>query len=977
MIEENDDSLFNIDPDINVFNQNLGSCNNFTLDQYINISHSDSFSLLNYNIRSFHCNKQNFEVFLESIPDKFSIIVLTETWNTDHNLDLCFLDDYNSQHTFRSTGRGGGVSVFTLKTIHSLKIDELSWCSDSIESCVVKIIFKSIPIYVIGIYRPPKGSNETFLLELERLLGSEILVSKLILFAGDINIDLLDGAGNITKDYVNCMHSFHLLPIISTITRVSDVENIISGSILDHIFINKLIPYSSGVILHDLTDHYPTFVNLKINPKNNEVASKKRITFRNYTDHNMNKFVEKLDMIDWNFVLTDEVNQSFDKFLDIISKLYCDCFPLKIKYISISRIKKPWLNQDLLRLIKLKSEYHHLFRRGLISKAFNNKFRNFVTSKIRKAENYYYLENFRNFGRNMKHSWNMIKSLTGSNNSSNSTNPISKLNNNDEKQLKIELFNNFFCNIGNQLDSENFDPNQSYSQPNFNNPNSFFLFPVTEDEVDRIIINLKTVKSDINTIPISIFKKIRYLLLFPIKVLINTSFQKGIFPNRLKLARITPIHKKGDESDPTNYRPISCLSYLSKIFEKCMKIRLVKFCNKFSLINYSQFGFRQNFSTCDALINLTNTIYEALDNKNNLLAIMIDLKKAFDTVNHKILLKKLECYGIRNEQLDWFASYLSNRECFVEIDGIKSETKLVNIGVPQGSILGPILFLLYINDISTISRNFSTTLFADDTTISISDPSFNNLIINSNRELQNVYNWTIENRLTLNVNKTMSLLFSNKKSVNFDEQNIVLGGEIIQNIASSKFLGVIIDDKLNFVPHITFICGKIAKHVGILYRIRDKLTIEAKLNYYYAFVYPYLSYNVCVWGCTYSSHVQKLIVLQKRIIRIITNSTYSAHSRPLFSQLGVLEFTDILKFDLLKFVHKSISKNIFSFNNNRSSRDPYLIKPSFHRLSKTQQAFSYRGPTEWNKLPLYLRTLVDFRRFKKDLKRYLLEQYLN
>ena len=980
MIEDNNDSLCNIDPDNNIFNQSIGTCNSFTLDQYVsNITQSHHFSLLNYNIRSFHCNKQNFEVFLESIPNQFNTIVLTETWNTSHTLDLCFFDDYNSHHTYRSTGRGGGVSVFTLNTMDSIKIDELSWCTDSIESCVVKIMYESSSVYIVGIYRPPRGSIESFILLLETLLSSDLLRNKFVIFAGDINVDLLNGSGSNTIDYLNCMQSFHMLPLIDKITRVSNVENGISGSILDHIFINKLITYSSGVILHDMTDHYPTYIelNIKTCDKYNP-DSKKKITFRNYNNENMDKFAEKLDLIDWNSIFTNNnVNESFEKYQNLISEIYCECFPLKIKYISINRLSKPWLNQDLLKLVKLKSEYHSLYRRGILSKEFNNKFRNMVTSRIRKAENYYYLNNFRNFGRNGKHSWNMIKNLTGSNKSSKSFSIISKLNNYDEKLSKIESFNNYFCNIGKQIDSQNFDYDQIYPEPNFTHPNSFVFFPVTENEIDKIIINLKSTKSDINTIPVNIFKKLRYFLLHPLKILINMSFQEGIFPDQLKLARITPIHKSGDDSDPSNFRPISCLSYFSKIFEKCVKNRLVKFCNKYSLINSAQFGFQQNKSTCDALIHLTEVIYESLDNRNNLLAVMIDLKKAFDTVNHKILLKKLECYGIRDVQLDWFASYLYNRKCFIEVEGIKSKIEYVNIGVPQGSVLGPILFLLYINDISKISSNFSTTLFADDTTITISDQSFDNLISHSNRKLQNIYNWTKENRLTLNANKTLSLLFSNKKSLNSEMPNIFLGDEPIQNVDSCKFLGVFIDKNLNFIPHINYISNKISKHIGILYKIKDKLTLEAKLSYYYAFVYPYLSYNVCVWGSTYSSHIQRIIILQKKVIRIITNSSYTAHTRPLFSQLGILEFEDVLKFDLLKYVHKSISKNIFSFNNNRASRDPYLIKPTFHRLSKTQHAFSFQGPTEWNKLPLHLRTIVDFRRFKLNLKRYLLERYSN
>ena len=373
----------------------------------------------------------------------------------------------------------------------------------------------------------------------------------------------------------------------------------------------------------------------------------------------------------------------------------------------------------------------------------------------------------------------------------------------------------------------------------------------------------------------------------------------------------------------------------------------MKFCNKYSLIDVSQFGFQCRKSTSDVLsqIHLTEIVYHALNEKNNLLTVMIDFKKAFDTVNHQILIKKLECYGIRATQLKWFSSYLSNRRCFVEIDKIRSNIEYMNIGVPQGSILGPILFLFYVNDISSVSSNFSTTLFADDTTISISNPSFNSLINNSNFELNKLHIWTLENRLTLNVTKTFSLYFSNKKTTNVDER-IVLGGEVVESVESAKFLGVYLDQNLNFAPHIRYICGKISKHIGILYRIRDKLTLEAKLSYYYAFVYPYLSYNVCVWGSTYPTHLVPLIILQKRIVRLMTNSSYLSHTRPLFSELGILEFNDIYKLNLLNFVHKSLSKNILAFNNNRNSRDLFLIKPSFHRLTKTQHSFYFTGPTE-------------------------------
>ena len=974
MLDFNDEQFIEIDPDINNFNNNLGKCSMYTIDEFTNIVSDNYFTLMNFNIRSFHRNNQSLNAFLNSFSNNnLHAIVLSETWNSNATVDLCSIEGYNSFHTYRQSSRGGGISIFTLNIFKSLKIDDISWCTENIESCVVKLFCDYEPIFIIGIYRPPKSSIENFFSDLENLLNNDLLRNKFLIFAGDINIDLLNVNVQDTINYINLMFSFHLLPVIDCITRYSNNESGFSGTNLDHIFMNKLIPYSSGVICLDITDHFPTFVQMKINLNDKiECGYTQKIIFRNYSDDNLNLFAEKLSLMNWDFINTNVcVNFAFENFLKTISDLYCNLFPVKTKYLTANRLNKPWITKELLKLIKLKSEYVRLFKLGVISKESNNKFKNYVTTIIRKAEHSYYLDKFKNFRKNMKTSWNILRDLSGNKISKKLSNRIFTSDVYEDNLAQVENFNKFFANVGKFLDGK---INHSYFQPSFSYPNSFFFHPVTDAEIEKIITNLKPVHSDINTIPIKIFKKLKYLFIYPLKMLINLSFEKGVFPDCLKLARITPIFKQGDHLDPSNYRPISCLPYVSKIIEKCVKERLMKFCNKYNLINISQFGFQCGKSTCDALIHLTEIIYRALNDKNNLLTVMIDFKKAFDTVNHQILLKKLECYGIRATQLKWFSSYLFNRRCYVEIDKIKSSVECMNIGVPQGSILGPILFLFYINDISSVSNIFSTTLFADDTTISISDPSFNNLINSSNHELSNLSTWTLQNRLTLNVNKTVSLYFSNKKTLNIDQQ-IVLGGEIVKNVDSAKFLGVYLDSNLNFVPHIKYICGKISKHLGILFKIRDKLTLEAKLSYYYAFVYPYLSYNVCVWGSTYPTHLNPLIILQKRIVRLMTNSSYLAHTRPLFSKLGILQFNDIYKFNLLSSVHKSISRNILVFNNCRNSRDSFLIKPVFHRLSKTQHSFSFTGPTEWNRLPLYLRKIEKFNHFKKSLKSYFLNSY--
>ena len=564
MNDNNNEQFLEIDPDINNFDNSLGECNVYTINEFGNVFSYEYFTLINFNIRSFHRNSQTFNTFLESVSNNnLHAIVLSETWNSLNTVDLCVIDGYNAYHTYRLNSRGGGISIFTLKLYRSLKINEISWCRENIESCVVKLFCDFEPIFIIGIYRPPKSSIENFLFDLENLLNNDLLRNKFIIFAGDINIDLLNVNAQDTINYINLMFSFHLLPVIDKVTCYSNDDNIFSGTNLDHILVNKFIPYSSGVISLDITDHFPTFVQMRFNLNEGINAGfKQKITFRNFTESNLDMFIERISLMNWNSI-TDEidVNLAFENFIKLIFDTYCEVFPLKTKYLTTNRLNKPWITKELLRLIKLKSEYLRLFKLGVVSRESNNKFKNFVTTTIRKAEHSYYLDKFKNFRTNMKTSWNILRNLSGNSQSKMSSNKIFTSDVYDDNLAQVENFNRFFANVGKILDSK---INHSLLfEPNFSHQNSFFFHPVTDAEIDKIIINLKPVRSDINTIPVKIFKNLRHLFLYPLRRLINLSFEKGVFPDCLKLARITPIFKQGDHLDPSNFRPISSLPYIS------------------------------------------------------------------------------------------------------------------------------------------------------------------------------------------------------------------------------------------------------------------------------------------------------------------------------------------------------------------------------------------------------------------------------
>ena len=623
----------------------------------------------------------------------------------------------------------------------------------------------------------------------------------------------------------------------------------------------------------------------------------------------------------------------------------------------------------------MKSEYFGLYRRGLITREANDIIKKSVNKEVYIAKKNYYKNLFSNNTSDVKKNWDTIRSLMGKFKSKNEINLKDGETLITNEQMVSERFIQYFSNIANRLDSD-LGPHVGAPLRHIPvNRNSLFLSPVDESEIIKIIHQLKNSKTNIDSMPVKIFKSISHYLSAPISKLVNESFSQGIFPDILKIARITPVYKSGSKFDCSNYRPISSLHYMSKLLEKCMSNRIVKFFERFSLFSNSQYGFMGNRSTLDALIDLTEAIYDSLDQKKHHISILIDMTKAFDTVNHNILLGKLERYGVRDLPLLWIKSFLSNRRSYVGVRGAESERVVSNISVPQGSTISPILFLIYINDLPSFCPDSHTTLFADDTTLSYSNPDLSSMFTEVNNELILVENWMNMNRLTLNLSKTECIIFSNRNpDLTIDQVNL---NNINVNFSPNcKFLGVLIDSKLNFRNHIDCVLGKLVRSARILYRIRNYLPLKSRLNFYYAFVYSHLSYSVLIWGNTSNVHLRPLITQHKRIIRLITNSRPRDHTSPLFHRLNILKFHDVFKFHLMVYMYKSINAGEFAVGHTLNTRSRDLAAARFHRLTQTQRAVSYAGPTTWNTLPSEIRNSHSLPVFKRKLKSYFIDQYL-
>ena len=508
------------------------------------------------------------------------------------------------------------------------------------------------------------------------------------------------------------------------------------------------------------------------------------------------------------------------------------------------------------------------------------------------------------------------------------------------------------------------------------NPHSFVFFKCNPNEINNVILLLKNKKCSVSEIPVSIYKKITDIISPIISNLMNSSLSRGIFPNSLKLARVVPIHKSGSKKDVKNYRPISILPIMSKIFEKIVYKRVTNFFNKFKLFYPDQYGFQNKKSTTDAIIKFTDQCYDILNNQESLISVYLDFSKAFDTVDHNLLCKKLELYGIRGSVNNWFRSYLCSREQFVQIHSDRSSRQPLSYGVPQGSVLGPLLFLIYINDMHKCT-NLKLIHFADDSTAFMYHKDITYLTSFVNAELLKIDEWICSNRLSLNASKTFYSLFSNKKTIS--DPNIVMRNTIIARSSCQKFLGVQLDEKLNFKIHINSICQKITRSIGIIWKLSSFLPAKILYTIYYSIIYPHLIYAVEVWGKSSKVAVNRL---SKKVLR--AQSLVLAGNNNNELDCKMLTFTQIheqfcltrlfayYKLDSNPYFSNKFTNQVTNHTLNTRNNLNNLFRTPVINSSKVFNSFFYNAINFWNKLPTPLRNVETIHAFKKKVK----EKYL-
>uniref|UniRef100_A0A3B3I1E4 Reverse transcriptase domain-containing protein n=1 Tax=Oryzias latipes TaxID=8090 RepID=A0A3B3I1E4_ORYLA len=703
----------------------------------------------------------------------------------------------------------------------------------------------------------------------------------------------------------------------------------------------------------------------------------------------MNALNNDLSRQNWNSVYREkDVDIAYKCFLEIFSSLYnknCPIYKFKNKFA-----KCPWLTTGLQNACEKKNNLYKKFlkQRTRETEQRYKSYKSKLTEITRYSKKVYFNNLLNENKYNVKRVWEILNNII-KNGTKMRTYPDYFT---DERGQSYNIneaangLNNYFVNMGPELAAEipKCKTSKDNNPPIERIPHSIFLSDVNENELISIVNNFKSKNSkDCEDIDMKVVKKVIYSLSKPLTYICNFSLRTGRFPNQMKIAKVIPIYKSGDKHQFTNYRPVSLLPQFSKILEKIFNDKLASFIEKHNTINENQYGFRENRSTSLAIIDAVEEITNAQDKKKYAAGIFIDLKKAFDTLNHDILLDKLEVYGIRGLALTWVKSYLTGRKQFVKIDEYTSETKEISCGVPQGSILGPLLFNIYINDIFNVSKLMKLILFADDTNIFYSTDNHRELIKVVNTELNKIKLWMDYNKLSLNLDKTKVMFFGNfnaNKELSIEKNNV-----LIKSVTEIKFLGVFIDDKLSWKPHIRHIQTKVSKSISIVNKSKHILGYNSRYLLYCSLILPYFTYCIEILGNNYKSSLHPLFLLQKRAVRIVHKAAYLDHTNNLFYQSRLLKLYDLVDFYTAQLLYRASGKSLpfniqKQFLKNEGGfklRGCWNFKVKLIRTTKKSFCVSVCGTKLWNSLSNELKKISNIQIFKKMYKETLISGYEN
>jgi hypothetical protein len=964
--------------------------------QTLSLCHLNVQSLLSGVDRSIHIASQASK--LDDIFDnlvvkhQYDIISLTETWLTPY-VDSNDITLQGYQLPFRSdrTSRGGGSMVYVNSDIPAIRCPELEM--GPCECTWLKLTANEKNIY-FGVYYRPPGQNTS---EQDEFLGSfqaslDMLYQRnpyAIICTGDFNDRCSTWENSHTNSELgdklrNLVCENNMLQLVSEPTRITELNS----SILDLIITDSPGLFQSWGVDSSLSisDHILIHGTLNVTPLNTQCRSK---FVWHYNRADYVSIMSELDSIDWEraFYELGDLDKSTDFLINNIKASAYRHIPYR--KINIKTKDKPWMTSYIKHIIRLRDRSSKTYNKkpSAQNRLIRNEYRKLVKEEIKMAKTNHHnrqAKMLEDSVTNPKRYWSLVKSLLGQK-AIMGIPTLTEGGNSYQTDLeKAEHLNNYFSKQSTLDDMPNTD-----SLPNFEYLTSTRIMDisVTEEQTLKVLQSLNVNKAcGPDGIGNKLLKNISLSIARPLSLLFNNSLTEGKFPTQWKFANVTAIFKKSDSSDVRNYRPVSLLSCLGKVFERVVYNKLYNYLDGHKLLTERNSGFKKSDGTTNQLVHMLNYIYSEIDKRRDVAVIFLDISKAFDKVYHAGLLFKLKQLGIEGNLLKWLESYLSNRKQRVVINGTSSEWQETNAGVPQGSILGPLLFLVFINDI-VINVQSLINLFADDTSLmkSIINPieCFGVL----QQDLNALSLWARQWLVTFNAAKTVYMLFSLKKQAP-KYPTLLLDGIEVSLVTEHTHLGITLNSKLTWHSHIHRITTKANKVVNMLKRIRHLVPRSSAECAYRTLVLPIIEYGNVIYDNLTNDLSSKLEQVQKAAGLMCTGAYRKTSYEKLLVELG---------WETLK-IRQKYQRLILMYKVQHDLTPQYLldIMPSSHRQSSSytlrnssnislphcrteryKMSFVPHTISDWNALSTCTRNLPSLYTFKKQLRTVLFANKAN
>lgn len=928
---------------------------------------NDKIIFSHFNIRSLCSQFGSFSEFIAA--EEYDVIGLSETWlNNSIDNDGISIPNYKIIRKDRN-GRGGGVAFYISNSLKFQVLDTPPQNS-ALEQLWIRTKINGKVICFGSLYRPPPINLSACLDDLENAIVEFLPASDLIMFGGDLNVNILETGSPGCSSINRLLNKYNLTQLIQVPTRIST-----TGAKLIDVLVTSapdLVTDVQVINMDDISDHCLIFTELGLKRMRTPISCH---SYRDYSNFIFVDFLNDIFKINWQniFNLTD-VDDMVLFFHSNVTDVFNVHAPFKTS--KFTKTRAPWITDNIRLMMKLRQKALTKYKKLKTEVSLNEykQLRNFVTNAVRNEKRAYLSHKFQVDPTSF---WKTLKCL-------NITPKVSKppiICN----PTAADHFNSFFINNIPKVNTIPCNNNNNvlnkYTNEVHPNIANYFKFKeISEEEVEKTFFSIKSSSAGSDGIGVKMISLLIPYLTPYITFIINKALLSSKFPSEWKKADVVPIPKTNDPSEFAHYRPISILPTLSKILEKAMFQQLNDFFILNSIIPSTQSGFRTQHGTVTALLHVCDDVFRSLDSGNVTALVLLDYSKAFDTLDHSLLLTKLKYFGLHDSAMDLLNDYLTNRMQRVRLESTFSKYMSINQGVPQGSILGPLLFSIYTCDLGKSLRTCRSHQYADDLQLYCSFPpsEINNAIRNINADLNAIVQVSNSHKLVLNGAKSKLLLFGMPESqiVNF---SLTIDGNILQPSSCEKNLGIFLDDQLKFEKHVSNILQRAYYKLKLLYMHKDILSTNIKLRLTDTLVLSLISYgNLLFWPALTQKDKLSLQKLQNACLKFSYNKRKFDHVTPLFRSSRWLKLNERFKINMATLVYKIVHSKLPSYlhvklvtNNGvhgRAMRHSHSFRIPKHKSTKFQASFSYNAIKIYNALPNYLKsksTVVSFRKAVK------------